>query len=458
MKKHKKPLTRSIIIGCIIFLILLSALMSVGNLLLHRNYVYNNFQKRITYMLNYTLDHIDADDLKQCIETKEKSEKYKTTQLFMDSIIDNYDDIHYFYAVVPLNYDDTGNVMSVLSAERYYDRYVDTEGNLYLGWISDDEYDKETTSLLFDIMNDDEITFFEEQTEWGTDYTGAIAVKDSSGNGICVLCVDIDISFINQSVFKYAMVNLGIVIGFGCFFTVLFLLWAREHITKPIKKLEESAVGFVDHSSNQRDVSALKFDAPVIRFDNEIKSLSDAVTKMTEDMKDYVADIINAEEEAANMHELANKDALTGVKNKLAYFADINNIKDTKVGIAICDLNFLKKLNDTHGHDKGDIAIKKMSEMVCNIFCHSPVYRIGGDEFAIILKNHDYDHYHELEAMFNKEMEKMAKDDTLKPWEKISAAIGVAFFEDGDDMETVFKRADQNMYKRKSEMKAIRTE
>lgn len=46
--------------------------------------------------------------------------------------------------------------MSVLSAERYHDRYVDTEGNLYLGWISDDEYDSETAAKLFEIMDGDE--------------------------------------------------------------------------------------------------------------------------------------------------------------------------------------------------------------------------------------------------------------------------------------------------------------
>jgi diguanylate cyclase (GGDEF) domain len=372
----------------------------------------------------------------------------------MDDLIDHYQDIHYFYAVRPLNTEKTGNVMSVLSAERYYDRYVDTEGNLFLGWISDDEYDSNTAAKLFEIMNGNDIVFFEETTEWGTDYTGAVPIKDSDGNGFAVLAVDIDISFIRETITSYAAVNFCVIMLLGIVFIGVFLLWSQENITKPIKKLEESAVGFVDHSSRQRDVDALNFEAPELKTNNEIKSLSDAVVKMTEDMRDYVSDIISAEEKAANMQELANRDALTGIRNKTAYDAAIAGIQDTKVGLAVVDLNNLKKLNDTYGHDKGDLAIKALSKLICEVFCHSPVFRIGGDEFVVILRGQDYDNYDQLLASFNERLKEM--DGSHEPWKRISAAIGAAFFEDGDDMNSLFKRADQMMYKRKKEMKAGR--
>lgn len=454
MNRRKSPLNQSITVGCIIFLLLLSVIMSIVNLTLHKRFVYNDYQQYISDILHYTMSHIDADDLKNCIETGEESDTYRETLLFMDDLIDHYQDIHYFYAVRPLNTENTGNVMSVLSAERYYDRYVDTEGNLYLGWISDDEYDSETTAQLFEIMKGDSIVFFEETTEWGTDYTGAVPIKDSVGNGIAVLAVDIDISFIRETITRYAAVNFCVIMLLGIVFIGVFLLWSRENITKPIRKLEESAVGFVDHSSRQRDVGALNFEAPELKMNNEIKSLSDAVVKMTEDMKDYVSDIISAEEKAANMQELANRDALTGIRNKTAYDATIAGIQDTKVGLAVVDLNNLKRLNDTYGHDKGDLAIKALSKLICDVFSHSPVFRIGGDEFAVILRGQDYDNYDQLLADFN---ERLAETNSShEPWKRISAAIGAAFFKDGDDMNSLFKRADQMMYKRKKEMKAGR--
>lgn len=462
MNMQRKPLNRSITIGCFIFIIALCVLLSIANLSLYKSYVYDDYRGYIRDILDYTISHIDGDDLKVCIDTGKESAKYKETLLFMDNLMDHFEDIHYFYAVLPLNANDTGNVMSVLSAERYYDRYVETEGNLYLGWISDDEYDSETASQLLDIMKGDKITYFEEKTEWGTDYTGALPIRDSSGNSIAILAVDIDISFLKGMISRYATVNICIISLAGVIFIGLFILWSIRNITRPIKKLEQSAVGFVDRSHGQRDISALSFDAPEMDTNNEIKSLSDAVVRMTEDMRDYVSDIISAEQHAADMQALAKRDALTGIRNKTAYDDEIKRIAriiengETKVGIAVVDLNFLKQTNDTYGHDKGNLAIIKLCKIVCSVFEHSPVFRIGGDEFAVILLDHDYDHCDELVERFNAQVERLSEDETLQPWERVSAAIGVALLEGpADNPDSLFKRADHMMYDRKKAMKAM---
>ena len=466
MNKHKKPLNRSIMIGSVIFFAFLCIVMSFTNYTLYRNYVYEDYQDYIRDILNYTLSHIDGDNLRVCIDTVTESEKYKETLLFMDDYMEHIGDIHYFYAVLPLNTNDTGNVMSVLSAERYYDRYVDTEGNLYLGWISDDEYDAETAQDLIDIMEGDDIVFFEEKTEWGTDYTGAVPIKDSLGDPVAVLAVDIDISFLQGLILRNTIIYVAIVSGAGLMFIILFIIWSRRNITRPIKALAESAEGFVDHSSGQRDVDALRFEAPAIDDDNEVKALSDAIVKMTEDMREYVADVISAEQKAANMQELANRDSLTGIRNKTAYDNEIKRIAvkledgETEVGLAMVDLNFLKKINDTYGHDKGDKAIKKLCGLICVIFDHSPVFRIGGDEFVIILRGNDYNNYNDLEKQFEAKLADIAKDDSLEPWEKVSASMGAAFYDSeiDEDMDSLFKRADHTMYEKKLAMKAARTD
>lgn len=466
IKRKKQPLNRSITIGCIIFIILLCGILSMANLRIYRNSVYSDYRGYITDILNYTIAHIDGDDLEHCIETCEESPIYKKTLLFMDDLMEHFSDIHYFYSVLPLNTETTGNTMSVLSAERYYDRYVDTEGNLYLGWISDDEFDAETAAQLFAIMNGEGIVFFEEKTDWGTDYTGAMPIRNSAGEGIAVLAVDIDISFLAARIQEYARINILIISVSGALFIGLFLLWSRKNITLPIKKLEESAVGFVDRSHGQRDIDALSFDAPQMTANNEIKSLSDAVVKMTEDMRDYVSDIISAEDKAERMRELANRDSLTGIRNKMAFDNEMRCLQerleqgDTKIGLAIVDLNYLKRINDTYGHDKGNITIRKLSGIVCSVFDHSPVFRIGGDEFAIILQGSDYDGCRELIAKLETELAHMDADDALEPWEKVSAAIGAAFYDEAldGDIDSLFRRADSEMYDNKKRMKAERIE
>ena len=164
------------------------------------------------------------------------------------------------------------------------------------------------------------------------------------------------------------------------------------------------------------------------------------------------------------MQELAHMDSLTGIQNRLAYDKEILKL-DTEIqhglcsfGIAMIDLNFLKFINDTYGHEYGNIAIISLSQLIGNIFSRSPIFRIGGDEFVVILKNQDYYKIDSLKEQFNQQIEQFEKDSGLQPWEKISAAFGYAKFNTDTDScaDDVFRRADQNMYERKKEMKALR--
>ena len=467
----KKPLSKSITIGCVIFLVMLCIILGIISYFSYKSALYRRYESTISDILHYVDNHIDDDDLKNCIETGERSKKYDELELFMDAIKENFD-IHYLYAITPLNTNEKANIMSVISAESYYDRYIDTEGNLYLGWISDDEFSAKTAQDFFDIMNSKDIVFFEEKTEWSKDYTGALALHDSKGKAYAVLCVDVDISDINTLIGKHTLELFGSILILGTIFTIIFLLWARKNITEPITLLEHGVVDFASRSHGQHDIESLKFDAPEIHTQNEVESLATAVTQMSIDMQDYVMEILSAEDEARalkkhadQMNELAHKDALTGIRNKTAYDREVEAMDwELKTGvldnfaIAMIDLNFLKNINDTFGHEKGDISIKRLSKVICAIFMHSPVFRIGGDEFVIILRGSDLKHCKDLLDQFKHTMKAIAEDSNLEPWEKISAAIGVAFYDrevDGS-VTNVFQRADREMYECKKEMKAVR--
>ena len=172
----------------------------------------------------------------------------------------------------------------------------------------------------------------------------------------------------------------------------------------------------------------------------------------------------DTKQKALELKELAVKDSLTGVRNKTGYDKEIQKleaqIKDgfTDFGVAMIDLNYLKLINDTYGHDKGNIAIIELCKIICSIFMHSPVFRVGGDEFVIILKDHDLNHIDELIQEFSLQMEKRQDDMNLENWEKTSAALGFAAFNKKSDTtyDDVFKRADTEMYKNKKAMKAAR--
>ena len=159
--------------------------------------------------------------------------------------------------------------------------------------------------------------------------------------------------------------------------------------------------------------------------------------------------------EAAN--KKAYKDGLTGVKNKLAYLEALaeleNGLEDGTIkeyGVAVFDLNGLKQINDTLGHEAGDEYIKSACSLICAQFEHSPIFRVGGDEFVAILKGSDYDRREELENSFRKAVDENQRNGL------VVVSSGLAVYQPGvdDNYNDVFKRADQLMYERKQALKA----
>lgn len=150
-------------------------------------------------------------------------------------------------------------------------------------------------------------------------------------------------------------------------------------------------------------------------------------------------------------------DALTSVRNRGAfsnYIATLQERLDKKeplaFAISVFDCDNLKKINDQDGHDKGDIYIKTASQLICRIFQHSPVFRVGGDEFAVILQNEDYQNREALAEKFEETRIKLCAAARNR-WEEPHVAMGVAVYDpelDGTVDDTV-RRADKKMYENK---------
>ena len=168
---------------------------------------------------------------------------------------------------------------------------------------------------------------------------------------------------------------------------------------------------------------------------------------------------IRREAELIAAKEKANRDALTGVKSKHAYVEYETRVNEAiKAGtggefaVVVCDLNGLKEVNDTQGHQAGDEYIRSASSVICNVFDHSPVFRIGGDEFAVILRGRDYANRSELLKMIAKKNQENAGGYGA------IIAVGLSEFDPKTDtkLSTVFDRADSAMYENKSALKGER--
>ncbi|MCR5348342.1 MAG: EAL domain-containing protein [Bacilli bacterium] len=161
----------------------------------------------------------------------------------------------------------------------------------------------------------------------------------------------------------------------------------------------------------------------------------------------------------SNANEMARRDDLTHTKNKTAYHEAAKELQrrvekeKPRFSVVICDLNDLKTINDTEGHAAGDDCIKSASILICHTFLHSPVYRIGGDEFALFLEGEDFENRDRLIANIRRQIE-----ENVRMGEGVILAVGIADYIPRQDkaIEDVFKRADTQMYADKARLKELK--
>ncbi|MBR4627917.1 MAG: EAL domain-containing protein [Ruminococcus sp.] len=157
-------------------------------------------------------------------------------------------------------------------------------------------------------------------------------------------------------------------------------------------------------------------------------------------------------------NELARRDELTGTKNKNAYHELEKSVQQkmdkgsdfVPFAIVVCDINNLKNINDNLGHKAGDEYIRAASRLICNVFTHSPVFRIGGDEFVAFLGSGDFQNRDELfDRLRDQVHDNMQKNDGPV------VAAGIATYDHNTDQSVsdVFDRADAMMYADKTRLK-----
>ena len=259
------------------------------------------------------------------------------------------------------------------------------------------------------------------------------------------LNVTVPISEVNVSLERWV---LEIVLIFSALVAViaLFILRYTGKITKPLQKLTEAA----EQVNNENYDVVLDYDGP-----DEVGILTRAFNRLINHLKHYISDL----------NDRAYADALTSVRNKGAYNIFTQELEarrckpDGACEFAVCifDCNNLKLVNDRYGHDKGDLYLKGVCAVICETFDHSPVFRIGGDEFVAVLQNADFQ---DREALVRRFDERCAA--TRKPeapaWEQLDVARGLAVYDPKSDhaVEDVVRRADKLMYENKRKQKKER--
>lgn len=481
-KEYKKPLTRRIFNVCLVFTIVLCITMGAIGFVVFQNSMMKQYEMNLSDIIELAEAHIDVEDLEKCGETYIRSEKFDELSAFFDKVRESYS-LDHIALTKPVKEGDNYDVIQLMSglteAEKSGETVVSDSPIPYLGDRIGFVFPAELLPGIYaEFLYGDKIEFMTTKTDYGNTYRGAVTVRKADGTPVALLTAGISLEFIEATRTHYLRIALLATIVLSLVFITIMILWLRKHVITPLSRIENAAGEFEEKSRYERDPNVLVMNLPELHTGDELESLSEALSTMSVRMKNYVEDLVKSAQTVDNLRqdlefskkqamqfsELAVKDALTGIRNKTGYDKEVEKVVkdlekgDTKFGVAMVDLNYLKKINDDCGHDKGNIAIKNLCRIVCTTFEHSPVFRIGGDEFAVILRGSDYDRVEELVGIFNERIEKVSKDESLELWDRSSAAIGYALFTEGRDFvyEDVFKRADEAMYARKNEMKAAR--
>ncbi len=217
---------------------------------------------------------------------------------------------------------------------------------------------------------------------------------------------------------------------------VVLTLFFTGKIINPLMELNEAA--------NKIAIGDLNVTIPET-FNDEVGLLAKTLQKTVEQLPDYMY-----------------KDALTGLKNSASYKRYVSELEerldqwDLEFAVIVFDINNLKTTNDTHGHETGNILIISAANTICKVFSHSPVFRIGGDEFVAILQGDDFRKFEILTEQFEKEVETVfILSPTTGVKLPVQIAMGSAIYRKSDhkSFHAVFNQADQLMYKNKAELK-----
>ena len=147
-------------------------------------------------------------------------------------------------------------------------------------------------------------------------------------------------------------------------------------------------------------------------------------------------------------------DLTSGIKNRRAFIKKLYqlNRNGKNTALVVLDLNDLKKINDTNGHDKGDEAIYNAAQILQESFQEvGTPYRIGGDEFCVLCVNVTEK---EVEDSLKKLVDLLEEYNSLNDI-KITFAYGYDFYTDLKDGFKVFEIADKKMYEHKAKIKGI---
>ena len=200
-------------------------------------------------------------------------------------------------------------------------------------------------------------------------------------------------------------------------------------------------------------ISILVLLPPLVTYQQPIVCSSILVTLILNNAFSYIF-ANKMHNQHLELENLATRDALTGAGNRRLFDEKvidcINHFQRNRMPAALIllDIDHFKKVNDVHGHGVGDQVLVKLVELLRKrLRAVDGIYRIGGEEFAVLIQPADIDTVIDLAEA----LRQLVENSSLVTGERITISLGLATCSDGDDERSWIERADQALYRAKND-------
>ncbi|MBQ9436998.1 MAG: diguanylate cyclase [Lachnospiraceae bacterium] len=395
----------------------------------------------------------DEETIREYLQRAGLWERYSSMSGQLNSYLDNTDIAEYLYILVASD-PYAGNGIMLMD---------DDENPIYITGQPDyDEtefYGVDTSGVIEPTISDG---------EWGWLCSAYAPVYAEDGTVICHVGCDVSMDEVMEE--RHQLI-LAIIIGALAFTAAVLanaVLLVNKAVVKPLKLITKEMKKFKPaEKTSYEEAGVISLN---IRSRDEIEDIYQDIRSMQTNIIDYLNnmyilqrdkekaenDVREKDEQIGAISLEAYRDALTGVGSKTAYNRKVAEINaaiaegQTEFSIVMVDMNNLKKINDEYGHKAGDQYIIGCCRMICDAFKHSPVFRIGGDEFIAILQGMDYAERKGKVDALRREYTAAYENKGVMPWQRYSASVGIAeCASDDNSFDLMFKRADEAMYEEK---------
>lgn len=438
MKRRKFGERSGYIVMVSAFLIMLNVVLGVFMINRSQKAIITQIEGRMLDITNTAADMLNGDKLKNLKKedyyTKDYQDALKTLAVFQSNIeleyiycVHRVSDKEFVFSVDPTE-DDPGEFGSPIV-------YTDA---LYQASLGKASVDKQPYA-----------------DEWGSFYSAYSPVFDSKGQVATIVAVDFSADWYNDQVFalvRTVLVICAVSLLAGGLIVLIITQQTRRRNRRLYAELNSLADNIEDLVKEVSNTAHTRYshhaNAESESSGNNINDLSNKIHAMQDDLRS----------EIATVHHMAYIDALTAVSNSTAYI-DITKALNAQIfagtarfSVIAFDLNGLKQINDTYGHDFGDKALIDTARVICDVFGKENIYRVGGDEFIALLPTDNADEIEKLFEEFDQKLDEYNKK--IKSYSfPISISKGYAVYQKGEDKEykEVSHRADINMYHNKDE-------